>query len=247
MIIQEPPDRPCSKIGCGLFEFNGVHYLLSVDYYSKWIEVAKLDGITSSNIICHLKSQFARYGIPDELISANGPQYACSAFNDFSRSYGFVHTTSSPLYPQSNGEVERAVQTIENLLKKGQDPYKALLNYRNTPLDGIGLPPAQILMGRRLKTSLSTSAELLKPQGTPEIKQHLQKINERHKFCYEKYCSKELPPLDKGDQVSLKHDKKWIQAKVVEKHHTPGSYIVQTPGGQKYRRNCRHLIKSRVS
>ena len=101
MIIHEPPDRPWSKIGCDLFEFNGVHYLLSVDYYSKWIEVAKLDDITSSNIICHLKSQFARYGIPDELISDNGPQYACSAFNDFSRSYGFVHTTSSPLYPQT--------------------------------------------------------------------------------------------------------------------------------------------------
>ena len=237
MIIHEPPDRPWSKIGCDLFEFNGVHYLLSVDYYSKWIEVAKLDDITSSNIICHLKSQFARYGIPDELISDNGPQYACSAFNDFSRSYGFVHTTSSPLYPQSNGEVERAVQTIENFLKKGQDPYKALLNYRNTPLDGIGLSPAQILMGRRLKTSLPTSAELLKPQGTPEIKQHLQKIKERQKFYYDKHCSKELPPLDKGDQVSLKH----------EKHHTPRSYIVQAPGGQKYRRNCRHLNKNRVS
>ena len=202
IIIHEPPDRPWSKIGCDLFEFNGVHYLLSVDYYSKWIEVAKLDDIASSNIICQLKSQFARYGIPDELISDNGPQYACSTFNNFSRSYGFVHTTSSPLYPQSNGEVERAVQTIENLLKKGQDPYKALLNYRNTPVDEIGLSPVQILMGRRLKTSLPTSAELLKPQGTPEIKQH---------------CSKELPPLDKGDQVSLKHDKKWIQATVVEK------------------------------
>ena len=132
-----------------------------------------------------------------------------------------MHTTSSPLYPQSNGEVERAVQTIENLLKKGQDPYKALLNYRNTPLDGIGLSPAQILMGRRLKTSLPTSAELLKPQGTPEIKQHLQTIKERQKFYYDKHYSKELPPLAKGDQVSLKHDKKWIQVTVVEKHETP--------------------------
>ena len=51
MIIHEPPDRPWSKIVCGLFEFNGVHYLLSVDYYSKWIEVANLDDITSSNIM----------------------------------------------------------------------------------------------------------------------------------------------------------------------------------------------------
>ena len=88
-------------------------------------------------------------------------------------------TPHQPPYQQSNGGAERAVQTIEKLLKKVQNPYKALLNYRNTPLDGIGLFPAQILMGRRLKTSLPTNAELLKPQGPPEIKQHLQKIKER--------------------------------------------------------------------
>ena len=58
--VPEPPDRPWSKIGTDLFEFNGVHYLLSVDYYSKWVEVSKLDSLTSDNISCHLKSQFAR-------------------------------------------------------------------------------------------------------------------------------------------------------------------------------------------
>lgn len=220
-----------------------------MDYYSKWIEVAKLDDLTSNNVICHLKSQFARYGIPDELISDNGPQYASSAFKEFSRSYGFFHSTSSPLYPQSNGEDERAVQTIENLLKKVQDPYKALLNYRNTPLDGIGLSPAQILMGPRLKTSLPTTcnSELLKPQGAQEIKQHLQKIKEREKVFYDKHCRKELPPPAKGDKVTLKQDKKWVQATVVNKHHTPRSYVIQTPQGQKYRTNRRHLNTSQVS
>ena len=75
---------------------------------------------------------------------------------------------------------------------------------------GIGLSPAQILMGHRLKTSLPTNADLLKPQGAQEIKQQLQKIKEREKFCYDKHCSKELPPLDEGDKVTMKHEKKWI-------------------------------------
>ena len=70
MGIQELPNRPWAKIGSDLFELNGAHYLLSVDYYSKWIEIAKLSNI------CHLKSQFARYRIPDEVISDNGPQYS---------------------------------------------------------------------------------------------------------------------------------------------------------------------------
>ena len=41
------------------------------------------------------------------------------------RKHMFQHTISSPLYPQANGEVERAIETIETLLKK-DDPYLAL-------------------------------------------------------------------------------------------------------------------------
>ena len=99
IIIQDLRDRMWSKFGTDPFEYNGVHYLLCIDNYSKWIEVAKLDNLTSGNVICHPKSQFARYGIPDKLISDNGPQYASSAFPDFSKSYRFVHTTSSPHFP----------------------------------------------------------------------------------------------------------------------------------------------------
>ena len=96
MIIQNFPGRPCSKGGSDLFECNGVHYLLYVDYYWKWIEVVKLDNSISSNIICHLKSQFARHSIPDELIGYNGSQYAIvQYFTNFSKSYGLVYTTSS--------------------------------------------------------------------------------------------------------------------------------------------------------
>jgi len=108
-----------------LFEFNGAHYLLSVDYNSKWIEIAKLSNLSSNNVICHLRSQFAKYGIPDEPLSGNGLQYPNLAFKGLSNNYGFVHTTSSPKYPQVNSEAERGAQTIESLLKKAQDPYKA--------------------------------------------------------------------------------------------------------------------------
>ena len=210
------------------------------------IEVTKLDNLTSGNIICHLRSQLARYGIHDELISDNGPRYASSTFTDFSKSYDFVHTTSSPHFPQANGEAERAVQTIKNLLKKAQDPYKALLNHRNTPLDGINLSPAQLLMGRRLKSPLPTKVELLKPQRSQEIQQHFQKRKKRVKFYYDQHSEKELPPLTPGDKVSMHHENEWIQAIVVNKHHTPRSYIVQTANGKFYRRNRRHL-RMRVS
>ena len=60
-------------------------------------------------------------------------------------------------------------------MKEAKDPYKALLNYRNTLLEGIGLSPAQLLMDRRLKISLPTHADLLKTRGAQEVKEHVQK------------------------------------------------------------------------
>jgi len=152
-----------------------------------------------------LKRQFAKYGIPDEIISDNGPQYSSLAFKEFSNNYGFVHTTSSPKYPQANGEEERAARAIDSLLEKAQDPYKALLNHRNTPLEGIRLSPAQLFIGRRLKTSLPTHADLLKTHGAQEVKEHFQKRKPKEKVNYDKHSVKELPPLNKGEKVSLQH------------------------------------------
>jgi len=127
-----------------------------------------------------------------------------------------------------------------------QDPYKTLLNYRNTPLDGINLSPAHLLMGRRLKSSLPTKVDLLKPQRSQEIQQQFQKRKEREKFYYDQHSGKELPPLTLGDKVSMDHENEWIQATVVNKYHTPRSYVVQTPNGKFYRRN-RRLLCMRVS
>ena len=68
-------------------------------------------------------------------MSDNGPQYNSQAFIEFAKQYNFSHITSSPKFPQANGEAERAVRTVKDLLKKNSDPYLALLAYRTTPLD----------------------------------------------------------------------------------------------------------------
>ena len=129
------PERPWQLIATDLFILEKVTYLLVVDYYSRYVEVVALPKSTSSlKIIQALKTIFARHGIPDEVRSDNGPQYHSDEFAQFAKDWGFQHSTSSPRYPQANGEVERAVKTVKNVLKKEQDPTKALLAYRSTPL-----------------------------------------------------------------------------------------------------------------
>ena len=86
--------------------------MLRVDYYSWYIEGAPLNRTTATEVITRTKSIFLRHGIPEIVFSNNGPQYSCLAYQKFAKEYEFQHVTSSPYYPQSNGEPERAVHTI---------------------------------------------------------------------------------------------------------------------------------------
>ena len=113
MISSTLPDYPWQRVSSDLFQVH--RHLLVVDYYSRYPEVVKLTSTTSESIITSLSSIFARHGIPEELISDNGPQYSSQDFEDFAKRYGFQHTTSSPHYPQGNGLAERTVKTMKAL------------------------------------------------------------------------------------------------------------------------------------
>lgn len=84
-----------------------------------------------------MKSQFARHGIPDRVLSDNGPPFGSREFAEFSRSYEFEHVTSSPRYAQSNDKAENSVKIAKRLIHKcamdGKDPFLALLDLCNTP------------------------------------------------------------------------------------------------------------------
>ena len=95
-------------------------------------------------------------------MSDNGPHFTSQNYTEFAKDYHFEHVTSSPYFAQSNGEAERAVATIEGLLKKERDPYMALLTYRVTPLQ-IGYSPAELLMNRKLRTTVPISREQRAP------------------------------------------------------------------------------------
>ena len=70
-----------------------------------------------------------------------------------SKAYGFKQVTSSPHYPKSNGLAERTVQTTKAMLEKSKDPHLALLSHRATALQWCGLSPAELLMGRWIRTT----------------------------------------------------------------------------------------------
>ena len=88
-------------------------------------------------------------------VSDNGPPFDSGEFAKFANDWGFSISTSSLKFPRSNREVERAVQTAKSILKKEKDQTKALLAYRSTPL-ACGYSPAQVLMGRNIRSTVPT-------------------------------------------------------------------------------------------
>ena len=154
----EMPSRPWSKVGADIFELGPQQFLIMVDYWSNYFEVQELKRITSASVIHALKVQFARHAIPEVLVTDNGTQFSSSEFANFAETWRFEHKTSSPRYPQSNGKAENAVKVCKALLKKARadnkDPLLAFLDWRNTPLEGLGTSPVQRLMGRRTRTLL---------------------------------------------------------------------------------------------
>lgn len=92
-------------------------------------------------------------------MSDNGPQYSSQEFAIFAKEYDFIHATSSPRYPQSNGLAEKSVQIVKRIFEKaevnGRDPYLGIFEYRTTPLE-VGYSPAGLLQGRLLRSILPT-------------------------------------------------------------------------------------------
>ena len=84
-----------------------------------------------------MKFHFARYGLPDIVVSDNGPQFSCQEFFQFANEFDFRHQPNSPGNSQANGKAEAAVKTAKTVLKKakasGMDVHLALLDLRNTP------------------------------------------------------------------------------------------------------------------
>ena len=244
MIVSQPPDYPWQKVGSDLFELNGQKYMLLVDYFSRFLEVTKLSTTTSVAIIHVLKTTFSRYGIPEVLITDDGPQYISSEMKEFSNKYGFTHVTSSPRYPQGNGQAERAVQTAKRLLKCSDDPG---ISYNATPLPWCNLSPSELLMGRKLRATLPQTTIHLFPEWRflKEFKRQNKAFKDKQETQYNRaHRTRPLPPLEGGMDVWVSSGDRKIPGQVVAPSHTPSSYLVGTPLGQ-LRRNRHHLIAIR--
>jgi len=136
---------------------------------------------------------------------------------------------------------------VKQLLRKAHDsntdPYIALLQYRNAPLKGLDVSPAQLLLSRSLRTKLPALNQNLHPKVMNARKELV--FRQQRQKMYHDRTSKPLPSLTKGDVVRVQHNGTWTRGEVSQVHSAPRSYIVNTEEGSALRRNRRDLIQTK--
>jgi transposase InsO family protein len=239
------PDRPWQRIAADLCEVNGTQYLIVMDYYSRYLEIAHLETITSAQVIGKLKNMFAHWGVPEVLVSDNGGQFKSDLFDTFARKYGFTQSFSSPHFPQANGEAESGVKIAKRILQQ-DDIFDALMEYRVTPVNATGFSPSELMVSRKIRTILPVLPEVLMPRlpDLAKVRRNDEKAKSNMQRNYNNHhAAQTLPPVRVGDNVRIKTDKEkyWTQSGTVKAaDYNARSYIVATPRGD-FRRNRRHI------
>ena len=188
-----------------------------------------------------LRQLFATHGIPEQIVTDNGPQFTSADFTNFVKSNGIRHSLSSPYHPASNGEAERFVRTFKEAMKTGRNDgltlahriNNFLLTYRTTPHTTTGTPPCELLMGRTLRTHW----DLLKPDVGQRVCWRQSKQKEG------KDGNNPLRHFVTGQSVMVKNFRMgptWVSGVIVQQLG-PLTYLVEISAGKFWKRHVDHV------
>ena len=213
----EWPDRPWARLHIDYAgPIKGKMVLVVVDSHSKWMEALVVNSATSNATVEKLQTVFATHGLPEVIVSDNGTAFTSDEFALFVQRNGIRHLISAPYHPASNGLAERAVQTLKSALKKDPGGVRLetqichfLFRYRITPHSTTGIPPAELLLGRRPRSRL----DLLHP----DIAGRVRKKQEDQKSNHDRHCrSRELSVGQPVWVKSLPTGTSWLPGTIIQ-------------------------------
>ncbi|XP_040071486.3 uncharacterized protein K02A2.6-like [Ixodes scapularis] len=217
-------------------------FLIVVDAHSKWVEVFLMSSTTTKCTIERLRSVFAAFGLPEEVVTDNGPQFVATEFVEFLSMNGVRHTKSPPYHPASNGSAERCVQTVKrDLLRQVIDEQRTgvpksmqhrvdqfLFAYRNTPTGTTDRTPAELFLSWKPRTRLS----FLHPEMERRMRDRQQQIKTAADMRRGSWRT-----FEEGDQVLVRGsrptDPAWLVGRVMKKV-SASTYVVIVQDQHRY-------------
>ena len=151
---------------------------------------------------------FSCYGLPEQLVSDNGPQFVSEELRSFLKRNGVKHIRCAPYHPSSNGAAERFIQTFKRAMQaqKAESAFQQrlmsfLLTYRITPHTTTNVAPCTLFLKREVRTRF----DLMRPDisgkvATKQAQQkfyHDQHTRTRELFIGQRVMVRNLRPGDK--------------------------------------------------
>ena len=242
------PDAPWKRVHIDFAgPFKGKMFFIIVDAHSKWPEVIIMPSTTSLHTIETLRSIFSQYGLPEQLVSDNGPQFTSQEFAQFMKGNGIKHIRSAPYHPSSNGLAERFVKTFKRTMEAGSKDGKSfshqlaefLFCYRSTAHSTTNVSPSELFLQRKLRTRF----DLIRPD-TGMFVRNKQAAQKSNRDQHSRYRS-----LNPGQEVMVRdfrHSNKWIPGVVLMKLG-PVTYNVEVEQGLIWKRHIDQLTERTVN
>ena len=210
-----------------------------VDAHSKWIEVGIVSSATLTNTIQKLRAIFSTHGLSEVIVFDNGTVFTSTEFQEFVKRNNIKHICTAHYHPSSNGQVEKAVQTFKESMKKTSSESletrvaRFLFHYRITPHSTTGIAPAEVLMGRKLRSPLS----ILTPNPVTRIK-FKQQLQKEH---YDKTAKERELTIETSVLVrNFPNDDYWLRG-ILKDKSGPLSFNIELEDGRIIRRHMDHI------
>ncbi|XP_026520930.1 uncharacterized protein K02A2.6-like, partial [Notechis scutatus] len=227
----ETPRGPWSRIHIDFAgPTRGNTFLITVDAYSNWLEVSNMKTTTTEAVTRVLNKLFATHGLPDVIVSDNGPQFTSLEFEKFLAERGIRHALTATAHPAANGRAERMVQFTKKTIQKiehgdiQEKINKTILIQHITPNTTTNKSPAELLMGRKLRSPLDRLHPTYNPEKSPDS-------SSKHRA---------FAPGDAVYAKNLTGDPLWVPATITQLTG-PHSYRLQTTDGQSWKRHIDQL------
>ena len=231
------PKRPWSRLNVDHFFYNNIIVFIVVDSFSKYIELEIVKSTSVQDTMNALRLIFSRQGIPDTLVSDNASCFTSESFSEFLIKHGIKHLTPPPYSPSSNGQAERGVRVVKDLLRRcnSKEPFhiklaRVMFYYRTTPHSITQIPPCVALNNRKYIS--------IKDKINPKF----------YDFCeYDK--SRKISHFYVGDRVlalNLRPGPKWLEATVVKELGINIFEVRIHEYGTIWKRHSNQLVKSEL-
>ncbi len=213
LTMSKLPNGPWLEVSIDFADLpTGEHLLVVYDDYSRYPEVEITTSTSARAVIPKLDKIFSAFGVPSIVRTDNGPPFNSEQFAEFSKYLGFQHRRVTPLWPRANGEVERFMKTLKKQYRTAhvdnipwkQALYKFLRNYRATPHTTTGVPPANLLFGRSVRTRLPELQPV--PSNDDAVRIRDKTAKDRMKANADKRENVKKKEIKVGDSVIVKRD-----------------------------------------